>query len=55
MVKKSWFGALIGTVDREEHRFMILREKGISQIKADLVHAFLSVSSINENDLNWLF
>lgn len=43
MTKRSWFGALMGT-EREEHHFVIVRDKPLSQVKADLVHAFLSVS-----------
>ena len=41
--KKSWFGALMGT-DKEEHHFFMVRDKQLSHIKADLVHAFLCVS-----------
>ena len=29
----------------QEHHFVMVREKTFSQVKADLVHAFLSVSS----------
>ena len=43
MSKKSWFGALMGS-EREEHHFVMVRDKPLSEIKADLVHAFLSVS-----------
>ena len=45
MTKKSWFGQLVGT-DRDEHHFVMVRGKPISQIKADLVHAFLSVRKL---------
>jgi len=44
MTKKSWFGALMGT-DREEHHFIMAQDKQLSQVKADLIHAFLSVST----------
>ena len=43
MTKKSWFGALMGS-DREEYHFVVAQDKQLSQIKADLIHAFLSVS-----------
>ncbi|KAH3886122.1 hypothetical protein DPMN_010123 [Dreissena polymorpha] len=42
MTKKSWFGSLMGS-DREEHHFVMVRDKPLCQIKADLIHAFLSV------------
>ncbi|KAH3885860.1 hypothetical protein DPMN_009858 [Dreissena polymorpha] len=41
MTKKSWFGSLMGS-DREEHHFVMVRDKPLCQIKADLIHAFLS-------------
>lgn len=44
LTKKSWFGALMGT-EKEEHHFVMIRDKNLSQIKADLVHAFLCVCS----------
>ena len=44
MTKKSWFGSLMGS-EREEHHFVMVRDKPLSQVKADLIHAFLSVSS----------
>ena len=43
LTKKSWFGALMG-VEKDEHHFVMIRDKPLSQIKGDLVHAFLSVS-----------
>lgn len=48
MTKKSWFGALMGS-DREEHHFIMAQDKPLSQVKADLVHAFLSVSICTVN------
>ena len=45
MSKKSWFGALMSS-EREEHHFVMVRDKPLSEIKADLVHAFLSVSTV---------
>ena len=43
LTKRSWFGMLMGS-EREEHHFVMVREKSISQIKSDLIHAFLCVS-----------
>jgi len=40
--KKSWFGVLMGT-EHEEHSFLMIKDKNLSQIKADLIHAFLCV------------
>ncbi|KAL5006823.1 hypothetical protein ScPMuIL_015629 [Solemya velum] len=48
MTKKSWFGALIGA-EREEHHFVMIQDKPLSQIKADLVHAFLSTSDLSHS------
>lgn len=48
MTKRSWFGALMGT-EREEHHFVIVREKALSQVKADLVHAFLSTPDMSHS------
>lgn len=45
LTKKSWFGALMGT-EKEDHHFVMIRDKNLSQIKADLVHAFLCVSDL---------
>ena len=42
MAKRSWFGGLMGM--EQEHHFVMVRDKTFSQVKADLVHAFLSVS-----------
>ena len=45
LTKKSWFGALMGT-EKEEHHFIMIKDKNLNQIKADIVHAFLSVSGL---------
>ncbi|XP_074659825.1 serine/threonine-protein kinase BRSK2-like [Tubulanus polymorphus] len=45
LTKRSWFGSLMGT-DRDEHHFVMVKGKQISQIKADLVHAFLSTPDL---------
>ncbi len=33
--------------EKEEHHFVMIKDRALSQIKADLVHAFLCVSSSN--------
>ena len=46
LTKRSWFGALMGSTEKEEHHFVMIKDRAISQIKADLVHAFLCVSTL---------
>lgn len=43
MTKKSWFGNLMGN-EREETHVLLIKDKPLSVIKADLIHTFLSVS-----------
>ncbi|XP_064171342.1 serine/threonine-protein kinase BRSK1 isoform X2 [Anguilla rostrata] len=42
LAKRSWFGNFI-SLEREEQVFVVIRDKPLSSIKADIVHAFLSV------------
>ena len=42
LTKRSWFGSLMST-DKDETYTIIVKGKALSQIKADLIHAFLSV------------
>lgn len=42
LAKRSWFGNFI-SLDKEEQIFLVLKDKPLSSIKADIVHAFLSV------------
>lgn len=44
LTKRSWFGSLMST-DRDETYTIIVKEKPLASIKADLVQAFLSVRS----------
>lgn len=46
LTKKSWFGNLI-TSERDEQQTLVIRDKPLAIIKADLIHAFLSVSIID--------
>ncbi|KAI3377015.1 hypothetical protein L3Q82_000044 [Scortum barcoo] len=41
LAKKSWFGNFIN-LEKEEQIFIVIRDKPLSSIKADIVHAFLS-------------
>ena len=43
LAKRSWFGNFI-SLEKEEQIFVVIRDKPLSSIKADIVHAFLSVS-----------
>ncbi|XP_041365231.1 serine/threonine-protein kinase BRSK2-like [Gigantopelta aegis] len=47
MAKRSWFGGLMGM--EQEHHFIMVRDKTFSQVKADLVHAFLSTSDLSHS------
>lgn len=42
LAKKSWFGNFIN-LEKEEQIFVVIRDKPLSSIKADIVQAFLSV------------
>lgn len=45
LAKRSWFGNFI-SLEKEEQIFVLIRDKPLSSIKADIVHAFLSVSAV---------
>lgn len=42
--KKSWFGNLMG-MERDESHVILIKDRPLAVIKADLIHSFLSVSS----------
>lgn len=42
LAKRSWFGNFIN-LEKEEQIFVVIKDKPLSSIKADIVHAFLSV------------
>lgn len=46
MTKKSWFGNLMGN-EREETHVILIKDRALSAIKADLIHSFLSVWKTN--------
>lgn len=48
LTKRSWFGSLIST-DKDETYTIIVKGKSLAQIKADLIHAFLSITDLQHN------
>ncbi len=44
LTKKSWFGSLMAT-ERDETFTILLKGRPLANVKADLIHAFLSVSN----------
>ncbi|XP_067902990.1 serine/threonine-protein kinase BRSK2 isoform X3 [Heterodontus francisci] len=49
LAKKSWFGNFIN-LDKEEQIFVVIKDKPLSSIKADIVHAFLSVQVVGSKE-----
>ena len=45
LTKRSWFGSLMST-EKDETYTIIVKGKPLASIKADLIHAFLSVSMV---------
>ena len=45
LTKRSWFGSLMST-EKDETYTVVVKGKPLASIKADLIHAFLSVSQI---------
>lgn len=43
LTKKSWFGSLM-TTEKDETFTILVKGKALATVKADLIHAFLSVS-----------
>ena len=43
LTKRSWFGSLMST-EKDETYTVVVKGKPLASIKADLIHAFLSVS-----------
>ena len=48
LTKRSWFGSLMST-EKDETYTIIVKGKPLASIKADLIHAFLSVSLVFDN------
>ncbi|XP_029703904.1 serine/threonine-protein kinase BRSK2 isoform X6 [Takifugu rubripes] len=51
LAKKSWFGNFI-SLEKEEQIFMVIRDKPLSSVKADIVHAFLSSVGLSASSLS---
>ncbi|XP_054165364.1 serine/threonine-protein kinase BRSK2-like isoform X2 [Oppia nitens] len=51
LTKKSWFGSLMGT-ERDETHVLLIKDRPLSAIKADLIHAFLSISDLSHSVLS---
>uniref|UniRef100_A0A7N8YNW9 Serine/threonine-protein kinase BRSK2-like n=1 Tax=Mastacembelus armatus TaxID=205130 RepID=A0A7N8YNW9_9TELE len=48
LAKRSWFGNFI-SLEKEEQIFVLITDKPLSSIKADIVHAFLSIPSLSHS------
>uniref|UniRef100_A0A8C5HFL6 Serine/threonine-protein kinase BRSK2-like n=1 Tax=Gouania willdenowi TaxID=441366 RepID=A0A8C5HFL6_GOUWI len=48
LAKRSWFGNFI-SLEKEEQIFVMIQDKPLSSIKADIVHAFLSIPSLSHS------
>ncbi|XP_076023656.1 serine/threonine-protein kinase BRSK1-like [Genypterus blacodes] len=48
LAKRSWFGNFI-SLEKEEQVFVVIRNKPLSSIKADIIHAFLSLPSLSHS------
>ncbi|XP_074593090.1 serine/threonine-protein kinase BRSK2-like [Brevipalpus obovatus] len=51
LTKRSWFGSLMGN-ERDETHVLLVRDKPLSAVKADLIHAFLSISDLSHSVLS---
>ncbi|KAF2363588.1 Protein kinase domain [Trinorchestia longiramus] len=48
LTKKSWFGSLMST-ERDETYTILVRDRTLAIVKADLIHAFLSVAELSHS------
>jgi len=48
LTKRSWFGTLMGS-ERDETYTILVKGKPLASVKADLIHAFLSIADLNHN------
>jgi len=51
LTKRSWFGSLMST-EKDESYTVVVKGKALASIKADLIHAFLSVSDLQHSVLS---
>ncbi|TRY56270.1 hypothetical protein DNTS_028386 [Danionella cerebrum] len=48
LAKKSWFGNFIN-LEKEEQIFVVIKDRPLSSLKADIIHAFLSIPSLSHS------
>ncbi|XP_057331598.1 serine/threonine-protein kinase BRSK2 isoform X3 [Microplitis mediator] len=48
LTKKSWFGSLMAT-EKDETFTVLVKGKPLASVKADLIHAFLSIAELSHN------
>ncbi|XP_043190987.1 serine/threonine-protein kinase BRSK2-like [Amphibalanus amphitrite] len=48
LTKRSWFGTLMGS-ERDESYTVIMRNKPLAIVKADLIHSFLSIADLSHS------
>ncbi|KAL1430547.1 hypothetical protein MTO96_014978 [Rhipicephalus appendiculatus] len=46
--KRSWFGGLMAN-EREESHVILVKDRPLSSVKADLIHAFLSIADLSHS------
>ncbi|XP_054719841.1 serine/threonine kinase SAD-1-like [Uloborus diversus] len=50
LTKKSWFGSLM-TSERDESHVILVKDRPLSSVKGDLIHAFLSIADLSHSVL----
>lgn len=50
LTKRSWFGSLM-TSERDESHVILVKDRPLSSVKADLIHAFLSIADLSHSVL----
>lgn len=51
LTKKSWFGSLM-TTEKDETFTILVKGKPLATVKADLIHAFLSIAELSHSVLS---
>ncbi|CAG0883813.1 unnamed protein product [Darwinula stevensoni] len=49
LAKRSWLGALLAGGERDENYTVVVRDRTSAQLKADLIHAFLSIAELSHS------
>ncbi|XP_068622148.1 serine/threonine-protein kinase BRSK2 [Battus philenor] len=52
LTKRSWFGSLLLAADKEETFTALVKGKPLATVKADLIHAFLSIAELSHSVLS---